>query len=270
MRFSKVFRFLFPALIFLYIGLYFFLYLFQDDQQERFKGKIVPLNYNYEFDGAFREVNLKTKDGGIINAFLFKVTQPKGVICFWKGNGGTVQSWAAIVPFYQGLNYDIIITDYREQGKSRGNISLVNFYSDAQIVYDFLKSNYIEKQIIVGGYSLGGLIATRLGAANKPALVFLIDPSSTTSDFSDRFFQKLYFAFPPLNEFNFSIEKDVEKLNSQVVILATDNRNSLAHQLRVHLKSQDKFIEVTNTTHSTIINDKKTLEAIKSLLERFH
>jgi uncharacterized protein len=262
----KIFWLLFFVLICLYIGLYQFLYSIKDDQRERFKGEILPLHYKYEFGGAFEELNLKSKDGGTINAVLFHATKPKGVICFWKGNGGTIKSWSGIVPFYQSLDYDIIIADYREQGKSRGWISLENFYSDAQMIYQFLKGSYDEKQIIVGGFSLGGLIAAHLASVNNPKLVFLIDPSSTTSDFSDRFFQKLYFPFPTLNEFDFAPNADMEKIKSPLIVLVTDNKNSPAHQLKGHLKSQDKFIEVSNSIHSTILYDKKTLDTIAGFL----
>lgn len=268
MIFRKFFWLLFLAVLCGYIGLYYLLYSIKDDEVKRFKGKLLSLSYKYDFETAFQELNLKTKDGGTINAVLFKVAQPKGVICFWKGNGGMIKDWAAIVPFYQNSGYDVILTDYREQGKSRGNISLKNFYSDAQLIYEFLKSSYDEKQIVIGGYSLGGLIAAHLAAANKPGLVFLIDPSSAASDFSDWLLQKIYFPFPALNEFEFTTDAEMEKINCPIIILATDNKNSLAHQLKVHLKGQDNFIEIGNTSHSTILKDKRTLDAIAELLEK--
>jgi hypothetical protein len=122
-----------------------------------------------------------------------------------------VKEWAQIAPQFLKLHYDILLTDYREQGKSKGNISLENFYSDAQLVYDALKKRYPEDRIVIAGFSLGGRIAAHLAANNTPRMSLLLDAASATGDFSDRFFATLYAPFPPVTGFTFQTDTDVQK-----------------------------------------------------------
>jgi len=100
---------------------------------------------------------------------LFKTDNTQGVICFWKGNGGTLKTWGVMAPQFLKCKYDIIITDYREHGKSTGEITIENFYSDSQLVYDFLKTRYSENQIVnkndsffeIQGADHGSILRTR-------------------------------------------------------------------------------------------------------------
>ena len=112
---------------FLYGALYLYFYSIQDD---RFRSIKLPADYKHTFDGNFQELNFSSKDGGLINSLLFKSDSSYGVICFWKGNGGNLTNWGHIAQQFLRHNYDVIITDYREHGKSRGEIALENFYSD--------------------------------------------------------------------------------------------------------------------------------------------
>jgi esterase/lipase len=172
------------------------LYSIQDEQGSRFKGHALPTDFKFSFKERFEELSFQAKDGGTLSGVLFKADSSKGIICFWKGNGGTVKEWAQIAPQFLRLNYYILLTDYRQHGKSKGEISLENFYSEAQLVYDTLKKRYAENRIIIAGFSLGGRIAAHLAASNKPRMTILIDAASNTGDFSDRFFATLYGPFP--------------------------------------------------------------------------
>src|SRR5687767_11614087 len=101
----------------LYLGLYIYFYSVQVD---RFKSVKLASDHKFKFDGSFEELNFKSKDGGQINSLLFKRDSSRGVICFWKGNGGNLDKWGRMAPMFLKCNYDIIITDYREHGKSTG------------------------------------------------------------------------------------------------------------------------------------------------------
>ncbi len=227
-----------------YAGTYAYLYSIKEQQGNRFKGEALPADYQYAFEEPFEELNFTATDGGKLNSVLFKADSSKGVVCFWKGNGGTVKDWAQLAPQFLHLHYDILITDYRQHGKSRGNISLENFYTDAQLVYNYLKKRYGEKRIIVAGFSLGGRIAAHLAADNQPRLTLLIDPASATGDFSDRFAEALFAPLPSVNEFIFETEKDVQLATSPVVVIGTsENRNSVSRQLQPLLKKKDRYYE---------------------------
>lgn len=104
----------------LYIGTYLFLDSIKDEQQNIFVGQSLDDDFEYAFAEDFEEFNFISDDGGLLNALLFKAESARGVICFWKGNGGTLNDWGVIASQYLKMNYDIIITDYRQHGKSKG------------------------------------------------------------------------------------------------------------------------------------------------------
>lgn len=251
-----------------YVGTYAYLYSIKDQQENRFKGGALPPDYRYDFKETFEELSFQAKDGGMLSGVLFKADSSKGVICFWKGNGGTVIEWAQIAPQFLRLKYDILITDYRQHGKSKGEITFDNFYSDAQLVYDTLKRRYPENHIIIAGFSLGGRIAAHLAASNTPQMTILIDAASNTGDFSDRFFATLYAPLPPVIGFTFQTDSEIQKATSPVIMIGTDeNKSSVSYQLQPLLRQKDEFFEIKGATHRTILKHEQTQNIIATLLK---
>jgi pimeloyl-ACP methyl ester carboxylesterase len=251
-----------------YGGTYAFLYSIRGEQGYQFRGQTLPLDFAYAFDGDFEELTFKTADNGRLSSVLFKAPAPKGVVCFWKGNGGTLREWAQIAPLFLELEYDVLLTDYRQHGKSRGEITLENFYADAQLVYDSLKRRYPEDRIVVAGFSLGGRIAAHVAAGNAPRLTILLDPASATGDFSDRFLAALYAPLPPVIGFNFGTEADVKRAPAPVAVVGTgESPYSVAHRLKPVLRPKDHFFAVPGATHGTLLTHDDTRRIIAKLLQ---
>lgn len=246
----------------LYGALYVYFYSIQDD---RFRSIKLPPDYKYTFDGNFQELNFNSKEGGLINSLLFKADSSFGVICFWKGNGGNLANWGLIAQQFLRLNYDVIITDYREHGKSRGEIAFENFYSDAQTVYDFLKTRYSEDHITVVGYSLGTSIASRLSAQNTPLRTILIEPREK---FENRYLETFFFPFPSVNRFPFRTDLDVQEIKTPVAIIS-GTRSSIhrdALRLKELLRDKDGYFEVEGAGHGSILADEMLNQILSELL----
>ncbi|GAB2557562.1 alpha/beta hydrolase [Spirosoma areae] len=178
----------------------------------------------------------------------------------------TAAHWRAIAPSFLTLHYDLFITDYRQHGKSKGAITLANFYSDAQTIYNYLKQRYQEKNIVVVGYSLGGRIAAHVAADNAPKLTLLLDPASAGGDFSDRFTDILFYPLPSVNGFIFPTESAVQKAQAPVVVISTENTHSVAYQLKASLSKKDKFIVIPGASHETMLTHPYTAQCIAELL----
>lgn len=256
-----------PIILLLYLGSYLLLFLSKDQQTNRYRSTQLPDTFHYNFDQPLEEVMIQTPQEGLLNALLFKAPQLKGVVCFWKGNGGTLANWGAIAPTFLQFGYDVWITDYRQHGKSKGPISLVNFYRDAQTVYDSLKGRYSEDKIVICGYSLGGRIGAHLAAANRPKFTILIDPASAGGDFSDRFTDRLYYPFPSVNGFTFLTDQDVQNARSPVIVVSTNNPHSTAYQLQSVLATKDQLVVIPHATHASILNHPQTRQLLKKLLD---
>lgn len=257
-----------PIVLLLYVGIYLFLYAGKDQQINRYRSALLPDNFCYNFSQPVEELTIQTPQGGSLNALLFKVLQPKGVVCFWKGNGGTLANWGVMAPTFLQFYYDVLITDYRQHGKSKGAISLANFYSDAQTVYDSLTHRYPPDKIVICGYSLGGRVAAHLAANNQPKYTLLIDPASAGGDFSDRFTDLIYFPFPSVNGFTFPTDEDVQKAPRPVVVISTANVYSTAYKLKPYLNQKDQFVALSGVSHETILTHPKTRQLIKNLFMR--
>ena len=120
---KKVLTIIFGLGVVGYLGLYVYFYSTQGD---RFKSVKLSSDFKFKFDDPFEELNFKSKDGGQINSLLFKKDCSRGAVCFWKGNGGTLDRWGLMAPMFLKCNYDIIITDYRQHGKRREKSRSIN------------------------------------------------------------------------------------------------------------------------------------------------
>ena len=248
--------------IVIYIGLYFYFCSIQDD---RFRSVKLSQNHIFTFGGNFEELNFTTKDGGRINSVLFKADSARRVVCFWKGNGGNMEKWALFAPQFLKQNYDFVITDYREHGKSRGEITLENFYSDAQTVYDFLKSRYPESQIVLVGYSLGTAMASHLSRGNQPAQTVLIEPRVRHEN---KYLEALFFPMPNVNQFPFRTDLDIPETQTPISII-TGTKSSIykdAVELKKLLNKNDSYFEIDGATHGSILGDVQLEKILNELL----
>lgn len=79
-----------PIVLVAYIGIYLFLYSIKDQQTKQYRSTVLPSDFKFRFNQPTEELSIKAPQGGLLNALLFKAPQAKGVICFWKGGGGTL------------------------------------------------------------------------------------------------------------------------------------------------------------------------------------
>ena len=136
----------------------------------------IAKNYAYDFPFDFEEVNLKTADNETINALHLKAENPKGIILFFHGNQGNLIRWGAITSYFTQFNYDVFVIDYRGYGKSTGFFNETNMYADALLSYEHVKKQFLEKNIIVYGRSLGTGLATKVASMNNPRMLVLACP----------------------------------------------------------------------------------------------
>jgi pimeloyl-ACP methyl ester carboxylesterase len=199
-------------------------------------------------------LTFKFEDGGSVNSLLFQADSSKGVICFWKGNGGNLERWGLIAPMFLKYNYDVIIckTDYRGHGKSKGNITLENFYSDSQEVYDFLKTRYPENRIFIVGYSLGTSVASHSSVNNTPQKTILIEPKAKVRD---KYLKAFFIMLPKINRFPFRTDLDIQRTTTPIVIIAGTKSDlfSDAILLKGLLGNDDEFFEIEGADHRTIL-----------------
>jgi len=169
-----------PAVL---IGLGIALYVFQE--RLIFYPEKLSNKAQFKFDDLVTEFFYETSDGEKINALLFKVENPKGVVYYHHGNAGNLEYWGAKAIDFTGRGYDVLMYDYRGFGKSTGKIKNEKMmYSDAMMIYKKLLHEYAEKDVILYGISLGTGIATKLAHENNPKMLILETPYYSFYDVS--------------------------------------------------------------------------------------
>ena len=151
-------------------------YLYATQEAMIFPGTKLPGDHSFAFDVPFEEIMLPV-DGAKINALHFRQPNPRGLIFFLHGNGGNLQSWTSNVEYYQRVNYDMFMLDYRGYGKSTGRIeSEKQLHDDVRAAWNSVASLYDGKPIVIYGRSLGTALATRLAVHVDPDLLILVSP----------------------------------------------------------------------------------------------
>ena len=120
--------------------------------------------------------------GARLSAMQLKLPNPKGVVFFLHGNGGSLENWFVNPEFYRRANYDLFMLDYRGYGKSTGQIeSEAQLRADVRAAWSLLAPQYSGRKVVVYGRSLGsGLaagLAVEMGSAHHaPDLTVLVSP----------------------------------------------------------------------------------------------
>jgi pimeloyl-ACP methyl ester carboxylesterase len=120
--------------------------------------------------------------GAKLSALHLKLPNPKGVVFFLHGNGGSLESWFVNPEFYRRANYDLFMVDYRGYGKSTGQIeSEAQLRADVRAAWATVAPQYAGRKVVVYGRSLGSGLAAglsaELGAAQRaPDLTVLVSP----------------------------------------------------------------------------------------------
>jgi len=176
---KKLGIFLIMLYLLLCIGLYF--------AQDKIFFKPQKLSEAHTFRSG-EEVEIEVAEGIYLNNVWVKERRSKGVILYLHGNKGSNRRCLHQAQTMAGNRYDLFMPDYRGYGKSDGKIiSERQLFEDMQKVYEFLKKEYREDQIVLAGYSLGSGMASWLAANNQPKRLLLIAPYISFVDLKNRY-----------------------------------------------------------------------------------
>ncbi len=156
--------------------------------QERFlfPATSLPADHRFTFAQPFDEVSIPVP-GGALSALHFRQTRPRGLVFFLHGNAGNLATWTTNVDFYQRIDYDLFIIDYRGYGKSPGRIeSEAQLHADVRAAWDAIAPRYADLPIVILGRSLGTPLAARLARDVDPALLVLVTPLSSLAAVAGR------------------------------------------------------------------------------------
>lgn len=233
-----------------------------------FMPEYLPQDYVYSFPGDFEEINLRTKDGAILNALHFKVEDPKGVVLYFHGNAGELASWGIVVQKFVNLNYDVLVMDFRSYGKSTGKLSEKALYNDAQLFYDLLLKEYSEDEIVVYGRSLGTTFATYVASKNNPKQLILEAPLYSLDEVASERFP--IYPVSWVLKYHFPTYKYIKDVSCPILILhgtediVVNHKNS-EKLSEIDTKGRLTFLTFPGANHRNLVDTdlyKQTLDSI--------
>ncbi|KXH82754.1 alpha/beta hydrolase [Chryseobacterium kwangjuense] len=258
-----ILAFFLVAYMLLCLGIYFY--------QEKliFYPEKLSENYVFNFNDDFEEITIKTKDKKNLNSVLFKAQNPKGIIFYLHGNGGSIKGWGEVARLYTRMNYDVFILDYRGYGKSEGNIvNKEQLFSDIELAYDEIIKRYSENRIIILGYSVGTGLAAKLASEKNASLLILQAPYYSIED---EMSQKFSFLPKFLLKYNFETNEYLKTVKSPVIIFHGDRDEVINYKaslkLKENFKKGDSLIILKNQYHNGITDNLDYQNSMKKILE---
>ncbi len=182
------------TVIIIYIAISIALYYLQD--YLLFKPEKLSRDFEFNYQNQeFKEYNLETRDGAVINGIrFFPKGESKGVVLYLKGNSKSIKGWGKFAVDFTRHGYNVLMVDYRGFGKSTGRRSQKAIKRDLQVVYNKIKELTTEDRIILYGRSLGSGFATKLASMNHPRMLILDAPYYSLTKVTAR-----YMPFMPLS-----------------------------------------------------------------------
>jgi len=243
--------------IFIYLLIIIGLYFFQE--KLLFPAEKLPSDYEFINDYLFEEVlipvsGVEKNDNAILHALHFKRPNPKGLVFFLHGNAGSLRTWATGIDFYERVNYDLFIIDYRGYGKSTGKItSQQQLINDVKQAWQVASALYPDKPIVIYGRSLGASLATILAKDVQPDLLALVSPFSSMASIA-----QAQYPFVPAGLLRYPLRTNniIGDVKSKIIFIhgSEDTFIPASHSkdLQSLSKSTDTFITIEGAAHNDI------------------
>lgn len=256
------------AIVVVYLTVCLLLYFFQESLL--FNSKKLPSDYEFEFNFEYEDILIETEDNIKLSGVLCRADTSIGLVFFLHGSGGNIERYNENIPFYTSMGYDIFLLDYRGYGKSEGKmISEDQFHEDVRIAYKKMLTRYNEEDIVVIGFSLGGVPAAMLASYYNPKYLVL---EGTTFSILEKGKKKLPFLpMSIISRYDFEIANFINDVSVPIAIFhgdkddASDVSNAL--RLKPYLKPNDQLIVLKGEGHRDFAKNVQYITELKKLLQ---
>lgn len=224
--------------------------------------------HQFHFNEKFEELNFQTDKNININGLLFHADSSKGLILYFHGNAGSLNSWGEVAKDFLPYGYDVLITDFRGYGKSTGEISREDqLHHDAAFIFNEMKKKYGE-HIVLYGRSLGSGIASRLAASVSPGILLLETPFYSMTDIA-----KTYYPILPASiilKYKFENNRYLQAIKCPVFLIHGTQDEIVPYHSSSRLASISpniKLITIEGGTHNNLSGYPEFHKALKVILQ---
>jgi uncharacterized protein len=173
-----------------------------------FAPTVLAQDHTFKVGPDVREKFIEVQ-GAKLNALHLRLPNPKAIVLFLHGNGGSLDNWFVNTDFYRSMNVDLMMIDYRGYGKSSGSItSEQQLHGDVAKAFELIKTEYPYLPVVLIGRSLGTGLAAQLYASlplsARPRLMILVSPFSSLKELA-----AIHFSFVPSALLRYPMRSDM-------------------------------------------------------------
>lgn len=216
----------------------------------------LPSEHKFILAQNEEEVFIDTSDGERINGIWSRVESSNGLILYFHGNAGSLESWKGVARDFNRLGFDVLVVDYRGYGKSSGSITEEGLYNDAKATLAFALARGVpESSIIIYGRSIGTGPAAEL-ALHAPEARALILETPFTSLLS--LAKSIYpFLVPDLTlRFRFETNQKLPKVKMPILLVhgTMDEIIPVWHSQELHkmLGKKSTLVIIDGANHNNV------------------
>ncbi len=151
-------------------------FIYANQERLIFHPHTLATDHRFRFPVPFEEVFVQSGDVQI-HTLLFPKNDSEGVVLYFHGNAGALDSWGGLYADFEDLPYDLWIMDYRGFGKSGGRLSgEADLQADARAFYAAAMARFPGKPVVIYGRSIGTGVASWLATQHTPKRLILETP----------------------------------------------------------------------------------------------
>lgn len=233
-----------------------------------FRPSQAGINDRYSYNFPFEERWFEPEEGVRIHAIHAFADSARGLVIYHHGNRGNNRTNPAKFELFLEQGYDVLYPDYREYGKSTGELwDEEDLVGDMNYIFDEMESEYREEDIIVMGYSLGAGVAAQVAAANDPKMLIMWTPFYSMLDMKDA-----QFAFLPdfLVRYPLRVDEALQKIEEPVYIFFAAEDKVLpvtrSYKLTEYLKKGDEAFVLEGQGHGWVYRNGELLREMSKIL----
>ncbi|MBN2236418.1 MAG: alpha/beta hydrolase [Bacteroidales bacterium] len=234
---------------------------FKNEGKLLLKSATYPNEFVYSFSTTFQELNLTINQDVDLNGIWFRHAESRGIILFFPDSEEDLANCQIDQSAYFKSGFDVLITAYRGTAKSKGDLRTeADLFSDAMHWYNFAKSQFTEKNILLFGKGFGASIAAELASNHINSKLILIAPHYTYSDYA----AKNRFWFIPYKQFSSFPLKTWEYLRkntSEVILVINPEELDKKTNLGQFIKASDAIYYI-DSDHAIPEKINKKIEEI--------
>lgn len=189
---------------------------------------------------------------------LFAAGDPARKQClihFYAGNEN-LGKMGSFIETCRSHGLSVLMFDYRGYGASRGRPREAAFYSDAELIYDWLRERYPDYQAIVSGRALGTAVAVYVAQHRDVQGLILFSPFTNMMEVVSDVFPKDEIVIEEAMPFVFDNLERIRKVKAPI-LLVTGSEDAtvpghMTRELEAAVKSSLTRLDVPGVGHQDL------------------